>query len=65
LEHQVDFLRENGQEVLKAVQSIQSDEAMHEERARSHGGNPSGIYLLLWRSIVSATACAIWLSTKL
>jgi ubiquinone biosynthesis monooxygenase Coq7 len=65
LAHQVDFLRGSDQQVLAAVQSIQSDEALHEEYARERGGNPAGFYGLLWRSITAATGCAIWLSTRL
>jgi demethoxyubiquinone hydroxylase (CLK1/Coq7/Cat5 family) len=66
LVQQVEFLRTGDREVLAAVESIQSDEASHEEYARTQGGdNPAGFYLLLWRSITGATECAIWLSTRM
>jgi len=65
LAHQVDFLRGGDQQVLAAVQSIQSDETTHEEYARERAGDPAGPYRWLWRSITAATGSAIWLSTRL
>jgi len=65
LEHQLAFLQQSDPEVLTAVQSIQRDEQSHEAYASAHGGQPSGAYAILWRSIVGATSFAIWLSTRL
>jgi len=64
LEHQLVFLRTDP-EVLAAVQSIQADEQSHEAHAAQHGGNPSGVYTILWSLVAGTTSFAIWLSTRL
>jgi 3-demethoxyubiquinol 3-hydroxylase len=66
LEHQIAFLEQRDDEILKVVRSIQADEKAHEQHARGKGGDADGVvYRGLRVCIVSATSFAIWLSTQL
>lgn len=65
LAQQVSYLSANDPEVLAAVESIRLDEEGHEAFAKAKCGVSSRPYAMLHSGITSATALAIWLSTRL